>query len=158
MSTNDSVSTGASQSQVLASLLRTMGVDLRAGEGRAAALLFFGFFFSLIFQYAAKTIRQSTFVDSVGAVNLPWVYLAVALGSFPLLKRLSQRLRALAVRSCLVTALRQDFTHLAFLLLTECKVFGKTAQHTMRIRMALTARPHRPCKWHHQQASASDSP
>ncbi len=65
--------------------LARLGIDLRAGEGRSVALLFLTFFFILAFQYAAKSIRQATFVDSLGAVRLPAVYLAVALISYPVL-------------------------------------------------------------------------
>jgi AAA family ATP:ADP antiporter len=66
-------------------LLRYLGVDLHAGEGRAVLPLFFCFLLIVTFQYVAKTIRQTTFVDSLGAVNLPWAYLAVAVCSVPLL-------------------------------------------------------------------------
>ena len=66
-------------------LLRNLGVDLHAGEGRAVLPLFFCFLLIVTFQYVAKTILQTTFVDSLGAVNLPWAYLAVAVCSLPLL-------------------------------------------------------------------------
>lgn len=91
-------------------LLRALGVDLRPGEGRAAGLLFFGLFFSLIFQYATKTIRQASFLDAFGAENLPWVYLLVPLVSYPgllLYEALVRRFRpnrVLAI-TCLSTSL-----------------------------------------------------
>ncbi len=56
---------------------------MRPGEGRVAVLLFLGFFFSLIFQYVAKTVRQASYLDSFGAESLPWVYLLVPLVSLP---------------------------------------------------------------------------
>lgn len=62
------------------------GLDLRPGEGATAWLLFFAFFLIVCSQYVTKTLRQSTFIDSVGAINLPWVYLLVALCSWPLLR------------------------------------------------------------------------
>lgn len=64
-------------------VLRVVGVDIQPGESRAAALLFFSLFFSLIFQYATKTIRQASFLDAFGAERLPWVYLLVPLVSYP---------------------------------------------------------------------------
>ena len=51
-----------------------------------AVLLFIGFFFVVTFQYATKSVRQSAFIDNLGAANLPWVYLAVALCSYPILR------------------------------------------------------------------------
>jgi len=33
----------------------------------------------------AKTVRQAAFIDALGAENLPWVYLAVAAVSLPVL-------------------------------------------------------------------------
>lgn len=83
MSAFDTDSSGAAPAPALVALLRAIGVDIRPGEGRLAALLFFGLFFSLIFQYATKTIRQASFLDAFGAERLPWVYLLVPLVSYP---------------------------------------------------------------------------
>lgn len=66
-------------------LLDTLGLDLRSGEARAAWLLFALHFLLLAFQYAAKSLRQSTYIDALGAERLPFVYLLIALLSFPLL-------------------------------------------------------------------------
>ncbi|MEE8522587.1 MAG: Npt1/Npt2 family nucleotide transporter, partial [Thermoanaerobaculia bacterium] len=63
-----------------------LGFDLRPGEGATAWLLFFGFFLIVACQYVTKTLRQSTYIDSLGAINLPWAYLLVALCSYPLLR------------------------------------------------------------------------
>ncbi|MDX1502984.1 MAG: Npt1/Npt2 family nucleotide transporter [Thermoanaerobaculia bacterium] len=88
---------------------RFLGLDLHAGEGPAACLLFLGFFFLFGFQYATKSIRQSTFVDTLGSVMLPWVYLLVALCSYPLLRlygRFSERMpfARLVALTCLAVA------------------------------------------------------
>ena len=66
-------------------VLRRLGVDLRRGEGEPALLLFVFLFLLLTFQISTETVRQSTFIDSLGAANLPWVYLLVALTSYPFL-------------------------------------------------------------------------
>lgn len=48
--------------------------------------LFFGYFFLVTCsQYAVKSVRQATFIDSLGAEQLPWVYLLVALVSLPII-------------------------------------------------------------------------
>jgi len=76
-------------------LLRRLGVDVRPGEGFASALLFVCFFLFITFQYTAKTVRQSTFIDSLGAQNLPYVYFLVAVCSYPILRvyaRLADRM------------------------------------------------------------------
>ncbi len=75
--------------------LRRLGVDLRPGEGSPAALLFVCFFLIVTFQYTTKTVRQSTFIESLGAQNLPLVYLFQAICSYPILlvyARLADRL------------------------------------------------------------------
>ena len=66
--------------------IRRLGVDLRPGEGSPAALLFTSLFLLLTFQIATKTVRQSTFIDALGAARLPLVYLLVALVSYPVLR------------------------------------------------------------------------
>lgn len=110
MSAHESGSSGAPRAPVLVTLLRAIGVDLRSGEGRLAVLLFFGFFFSLIFQYATKTIRQAAFLDTFGAERLPLVYLLIPLVSYPgvlLYEALVRRFtptRVLAI-TCLATSL-----------------------------------------------------
>ena len=91
-------------------MLQRLGIDIHPGEGRTTLLLAFGFFLVVTFQYAAKTVRQSTFIDSLGAENLPWVYLLVAVCSFPLLRvwmRWAERLprhTLVAVSSVIVAA------------------------------------------------------
>jgi AAA family ATP:ADP antiporter len=67
-------------------ILRRFGLDIRPGETLSAALFFLFFFLVITFQYATKSVRQSTFIDTLGAAKLPWVYLLVALFSYPLLK------------------------------------------------------------------------
>ena len=67
------------------SWLRYLRVDLRHGEAELCWLLFAVHFLLLMFQYTAKSLRQSIFIDSLGADRLPLVYLLVALSSYPLL-------------------------------------------------------------------------
>lgn len=62
---------------------RRLGIVFYPGEGSAALLLFAGFFLCVTFQYASKTVRQATFIDALGATQLPWVYLLVAVLSYP---------------------------------------------------------------------------
>ncbi|MCP4200789.1 MAG: hypothetical protein GY769_02495 [bacterium] len=109
-SVQDSESAGARRGSVLVALLRATGVDMRPGEFRVAGLLFFGFFFSLIFQYAGKTVRQASFLETFGAEMLPWVYLLVPLVSYPGLRLYEALVRRYAptrvlALTCLGTAL-----------------------------------------------------
>lgn len=90
-------------------LIRRLGVDLRPGEGRAAVVLFVSLFLLLTFQIATKTVRQSTFINSLGAARLPLVYLLVALSSYPILRIYNRfvdrfRVEQLLTFSCLGVA------------------------------------------------------
>jgi AAA family ATP:ADP antiporter len=67
-------------------LATRLGIDLRPGEGRAAIFLFLCFFLFVTFQYTTKAVRQSSYIDGLGAANLPWVFLTVALCSYPFLR------------------------------------------------------------------------
>jgi AAA family ATP:ADP antiporter len=67
-------------------LLGRLGTDVRVEETRIATLLFAYSFLIGAFQFAAKSIRQSSFVDSLGWTQLPFVYLAVAVMAWPLLR------------------------------------------------------------------------
>jgi len=67
-------------------LASRLGIDLRQGEGMPAILLFLTFFLFITFQYATKSVRQSSYIKGLGPANLPWVYLAVAVCSYPLLR------------------------------------------------------------------------
>ncbi len=58
---------------------------IRRGEGGLAWLFFFEFLILTTVHFASKSVRQATFIDSLGAENLPWVYLAVAAVSLPVL-------------------------------------------------------------------------
>jgi len=91
-------------------LLARVGLDLRPGEGTTTALLFCSLLGIITFQYVTKTVRQSTFVDSLGATRLPYVYLLVALTAYPFLRfylRLAEQFsrRSLMQGSLLATAL-----------------------------------------------------
>ncbi len=65
--------------------LARLAVDARSGEVGLCCLLFCVHFLLLAFQYSSKSIRQSIFIDSLGAERLPFVYLLVAVCSYPLL-------------------------------------------------------------------------
>jgi AAA family ATP:ADP antiporter len=67
-----------------------LGIDIRSGEWQPALLLFLCFFLLVTFQYSTKSVRQSAYVKGLGAANLPWVYLAVAIGSYPFLRLYSR--------------------------------------------------------------------
>jgi AAA family ATP:ADP antiporter len=72
-------------------------------------LLFLSFFLCLTFQYASKTVRQSTFIDALGSARLPYVYLLVALLSLPvvyLYTRMADRYarHQIVVGTCLLLA------------------------------------------------------
>ena len=86
-----------------------LGIDLRPGEESAAFLLFFGFFLFVTFQYTTKAVRQSSYIDSLGAANLPWVFLTVAICSYPILRiysRFADRFsrRHLLAATCVINA------------------------------------------------------
>ena len=63
----------------------TRPFGIRPGEEWIAWLFFVYFFVLACGQYAVKSVRQATFIDSWGAEQLPWVYLALALVSLPVL-------------------------------------------------------------------------
>ena len=67
-------------------LLKGLGIDLRAEERSVASLLFGYSFLMGVFQFSSKALRQASYVDSLGAEKLPYVYLAVALIAYPFLR------------------------------------------------------------------------
>ncbi len=71
-------------------LASRLGIDLHPGEGWLAVLLFLCFFLLTTFQYATKAVRQSSYVEGLGAANLPWVFLTVAVCSYPFLRLYSR--------------------------------------------------------------------
>jgi len=82
-------------------------LGIRHGEGRLAWLFFTYFMLLSVGHYAAKAVRQAVYLDVLGAEKLPYVYLLVALISFPILvvyARLSGRVRhaPLIALSCVV--------------------------------------------------------
>ena len=91
-------------------LTSRLGIDMRQGEGWPAVLLFITFFLFITFQYATKSVRQSSYIKGLGAANLPWVYLAVAICSYPLLRlygRFADRIKRhhLMAATCTIIAL-----------------------------------------------------
>jgi len=58
---------------------------MRPGEGSLAWLFFLYFLVLTTVHFAGKSVRQASFIDAIGAVNLPYVFLAVALISYPVL-------------------------------------------------------------------------
>ena len=75
----------AAGSAASATWFRRLGVDARPDECAVCLLLFLLHFLLLAFQYVGKSLRQSSFIDALGAEQLPSVYLAVALLSYPVL-------------------------------------------------------------------------
>lgn len=58
---------------------------IRPGEGRLAWLFFSYFLILTTVHFAAKSVRQAFYIDVIGADKLPYVLLAVALISYPVL-------------------------------------------------------------------------
>lgn len=79
-------------------LARRAGVDFRQGEVALGLTLFTIFFLITSFQITTKTLRQSAFIDSLGAARLPIAYLAVALISYPFLRFYSRWADTLSIR------------------------------------------------------------
>ena len=81
---------------------------------------FLTFFLLITFQYTTKSVRQSTFINSLGAEKLPYVYLFIALSSYPFLRLYSRfadamRRDTLIIATCVFTAA----TMIGFWLLLE---------------------------------------
>lgn len=90
-------------------LMKRFGIDMRPGEGGPAVLLFLSFFLIICFQYTAKSVRQSTFIDDLGSQWLPVVYLLLALFSYPVLRLYSRFAgkiprHTLMIITCLIVA------------------------------------------------------
>jgi len=69
---------------------------MRPGEGTLAWLFFAYFLVLTTVHFAGKSVRQAAFIDTIGAANLPYVYIAVALISYPVLvfySRLAARVK-----------------------------------------------------------------
>jgi AAA family ATP:ADP antiporter len=81
----------------------------RPGEARPAIFLFISFLLIITFQYTTKPVRQSTFINVLGAERLPYVYLFIAVISYPFLRaygRIADRTRrdTLIFATCAITA------------------------------------------------------
>jgi hypothetical protein len=81
--------TGAADNGTTQSLVRHLlsgsAFGIRPGEGGTAWLLFVYFFLLATIHSVGESVRDSTYIASLGATQLPLAYLAVALGSFPVL-------------------------------------------------------------------------
>ncbi len=77
---------------------------MRPGEGRLAWLFFLYFLTLTTVHFAGKSVRQASFIDVIGAQNLPYVYLAVAFVSYPVLVFYS-RIAARVKHSTLIVGL-----------------------------------------------------
>jgi len=53
-------------------------LDIRKGEWRSVFLMFFYFFMIIASYYILKPVRNSLFLEQLGARNLPWVYIGTA--------------------------------------------------------------------------------
>lgn len=84
--------------------LARVGVDLRAGEGAVFALLVALYFLLLAFQYVGKAVRQSAFIDGLGAERLPLAYLLVAVAVYPVLRAWERVARGKRLDHLLVAA------------------------------------------------------
>ena len=71
-------------------MLTRFGIEVRVGETKIVSALHLYCFLLGAFQFAAKSVRQSTFVDSLGFGQLPYVYLLVAICAYPLLRAYSR--------------------------------------------------------------------
>lgn len=69
----------------LRGLLVGAALGIRPGEGALAWLFFLYFLTITTVHFAGKSVRQASFIDTIGAANLPYVFLAVALISYPVL-------------------------------------------------------------------------
>ncbi|MCG6963345.1 MAG: MFS transporter, partial [Acidobacteria bacterium] len=76
--------------------LTNAAFDIRPGEGPIAWLFFLYFLLLATCHYVGKSVRNATYIDTVGATRLPYVYLLVAVASVPVLlaySRLTVRAR-----------------------------------------------------------------
>ena len=90
--------------------LSHFGIEVRAGETRVVSALHLYCLLLGAFQFASKSVRQSTFVESWGFLQLPWVYLLVAVCTYPLLRAYSRATittaftKVVATSTCIVAA------------------------------------------------------
>ena len=76
---------------------------IRPGEGVTAWLLFVYFFLLSTIHSVGEAVRDSTYIASLGATQLPFAYLAVAIISFPVLILYAQLSARLSQRILIVT-------------------------------------------------------
>jgi hypothetical protein len=91
-------------------LFTGMAFRIRPGEGVLAWLFFLYFMLLTTCHYIGKSVRSSTWLESLGAITLPLAYLLVAVIAFPVIvlyARLTARLsqRVMIVVFCVVYSL-----------------------------------------------------
>jgi AAA family ATP:ADP antiporter len=105
-------------------VLERLGVTLYPREARLAWLLFSSFFLCVMFHYACKAVRQSTYIDTLGASKLPYAYVLLAVLSYPV-ARLYVRLANRVSRRSLAAG-TFGFTAVTLLLFWWLFQFGGT--------------------------------
>ncbi len=86
-------------------VLARLGITVQASETKVAAALFGYCFLMGAFQFASKSIRQSTFVDSLGFQWLPAVYFLVAVFAYPILRGYSKATLRVAMDRVIVLSI-----------------------------------------------------
>lgn len=76
---------GASETPPARAPFSALSLGIHPGEGSLAWLFFVYFLLLATCHYVGKSVRYSTYVEDLGATQLPWAYLLVALVSFPIL-------------------------------------------------------------------------
>ena len=71
---------------LLLASLRRLGVEVRPEESPQVWLLFIYSLLLGVFQFSGKAVRQASYVDQLGAEQLPFVYLLVAVVAYPVLR------------------------------------------------------------------------
>lgn len=71
---------------LLLGLLGRLGVQVKREEGAAVWLLFSYSLLLGVFQFSGKAVRQASYVDQLGAAQLPFVFLLVAVVAYPVLR------------------------------------------------------------------------
>ncbi len=76
-------------------------LDIRPGEGRKVAVCFTGAFLVMAFMVLGRALRESIFISRFGVEMLPYLMVAVALGSIPVVAVFSRAVLARGPRTVL---------------------------------------------------------